>query len=65
MTKPEWTHLYICVAFWLGIVGVALKLMQLSWLDYPRTMTYSRGADALAVALGTATAIFVWWLAWG
>lgn len=65
MTKPEWTHIYLCVAFWLALIGVAVKLGCLSWLDYPRTLSYSRAEDAFAVIFGTIMAMFVWWLAWG
>lgn len=65
MTKPELNHLYLCIAFWFALIGLLLRLGCLAWMDYPRSLRYSRGEDAFYIVFGTVTMLFVWWLAWG
>jgi len=65
MTKPEWTHLYLCIAFWLSLASVLVKLGALAIMDYPRSIEYSRGEDAFSILLGAVMIAFIWWLAWG
>lgn len=66
MTKADWNHLYICIAFWAALIGVLAKLGCLAWKDdYPREVTYSRGQDAFSVLFGAVMVGFTWWLAWG
>ena len=65
MTKPEWIHVYLCVAFWFALFGLVLRLACLVWSDYPRTIRFSREWDACCLMGSIALTMFVWWLAWG
>lgn len=50
--------LFIKVSMWASIFSLAVKLLCLSFADYPRTLKFARWEDALSVA-----GLFAW-VAW-
>lgn len=65
MTRPDATHLYLAIAWWMIVIGTLLRLALLASTDYPRSVEWSRGKDAFIVAANIGLAVFLWWLTWG
>lgn len=55
----------VLVVFWLEAINVCIKLLIISTLDYPRIVTRTRGADAIAAFLAILAAGACGYLLWG
>ena len=55
--------LFLKVFFWISVLDISARLLNLSFVSYPRKT--SRGLDALNVALNGFFMAWAWYLVWG
>ena len=61
MDKQNFIHGYVTLLVILFALRVIVRLCLLSGSDYPRSITYSRGDDAISVFFGViSVAVLLW-----
>lgn len=52
------------VFFWMSILGVVIKFLQVSCCDHPRIVQFSKLEDAIGLILNVALLVWCWRVAW-
>jgi hypothetical protein len=61
MDKENFIHGYLTLVVVLFALRVIVKLCMLSGSEYPRSITYSRGDDAISVFFGAISVVVLLW----
>ena len=58
-------ELYVKVSFWIGVVGLVVRLLFMLGGSYPRTSTNTAASDSALAMISAALVAWAWWLLYG